>query len=164
MRIGIYESYQIANPVSGEWTVMLKGTDVPAEGEDTTLVVSIKPYPNEPPIANAGEDKAIFILPTENEAIIALNVSNSTDPENIIAKFEWYKNETKLDEGENIKIVLPLGQHQIRLIVIDDAGNMDDDLVNITIAISGNFDLDGDVDRFDLIIFIINFSQSLRAN
>ena len=43
-----YELYRITNPLPGEWTIIIHGSDLPAGGEDVTLQVSVVGPPMSP--------------------------------------------------------------------------------------------------------------------
>jgi len=80
----------------------------------TSITVKI----NQPPLANAGENRIICA----NEVII-FNAANSRDPENGLLKYNWDFGDDASTEGLNpTKIYKTAGIYQVKLTVTDDSG------------------------------------------
>ncbi len=85
------------------------------------------------PIANAGKDQTISDTDQDGVEIINLNGSASRDADDSIALYEWMKDSMLMGTGAYLTDTLPVGIHQIVLIVTDKYGNTDSDTVMISI-------------------------------
>ena len=97
---------------------------------------------NQPPVAEAGADLSLACL--ELTCPVILNGSGSTDPNSTpdtqddIVSYEWYENygeagEVLLATGRTISYDLPLGDHQITLVVTDRAGAQGQDKIQVRV-------------------------------
>ena len=93
---------------------------------------------NVPPVANAGSD-TVYELTAPNGAIVTLDGSESTDADSSpgtnddIVSFQWYEGDAFLGSGEVISTMLPLGNHNVKLVVTDSKGATSEDYVLITV-------------------------------
>ena len=106
----IYEAYQINNPMPGQWTVKLKGTDVPDEGELTNLIVSINTIADEiPPEISLSVSPDTLWSPNHKMVLITpeIIVVDNCDPNPIIELVlitmnEGDENDIQVDENGDI--------------------------------------------------------------
>ena len=117
---------------------------------------------NATPYADAGPDQVVM----EDETgitVVTLDGSGSTDvgssagTNDDIVTFEWYMGSTKFGDGETLDVEFTLGAHEIKLVVADQGGAIDEDTLFVTVALPGDFDLDGGVGSNDLTLFSKNF-------
>lgn len=104
----------------------------PSFGQSQFLVV----VPNTRPVANAGPDQVLFRTSPAG-ASVTLDGTGSTDAENNIVEYAWFKlmgpgNPPQLlGTGSTLTIVLPMGFHNIELRVRDAGGLAHTDFVTI---------------------------------
>ncbi|HVU56278.1 MAG TPA: PKD domain-containing protein, partial [Puia sp.] len=138
----------ISNLTKGVYTVALKVTDnLGAIGTDT-LVITVLPAPNTPPIANAGQDQTI-VLPVSS---VILSGSASKDNDGIITAYHWTQlsgpSASVMDTPDSATTnagSLVDGTYSFELTVTDDSLATSKDTVVITvrtneppIAMAGN--------------------------
>ncbi|MBN1399153.1 MAG: T9SS type A sorting domain-containing protein [Bacteroidetes bacterium] len=87
---------------------------------------------NSTPAANAGPDQVIYTDSTSG-ALVALDASLSSDADLDTLTYTWKESDTLLTAGINPSIVLPIGIHNILLIVDDSKGGLDTDIVVINV-------------------------------
>nr|WKN34315.1 PKD domain-containing protein [Tunicatimonas sp. TK19036] len=97
------------------------------------LTVTATPPPNQPPVANAGQDQTVIDADRNGTEAVTLNGSASADPDNNIASYSWQENNTEIATGVNPTVNLSVGVHTITLIVTDDEGETASDQVTITV-------------------------------
>ena len=85
------------------------------------------------PIAKAGKDQSITDTNQDGVEIITLDASSSRDPDDSIALFEWRVDSIIIGTGEIFVDTLPVGIHNIALIVTDKYGKTDADTVMVTV-------------------------------
>jgi hypothetical protein len=95
---------------------------------------------NEPPIADAGPDVTLECI--ESDCIITLDGSGSTDPDSTdmkddIVSYTWFNNydtpqKILLASGASADISLDFGVHSISLEVVDQAGAVNTDTIQVT--------------------------------
>ncbi len=128
----------VNNLVVGTYKFELKVTDNGGLSDKDTMQVIVNPVVivNQPPVANAGPDKAI-ILPVNN---VILDGTGSSDPENSISSFQW----TKITGPSAFTIVTPTaaqtavtnlvgGFYEFELKVTDAGGLWSKDTVKVTV-------------------------------
>ena len=90
------------------------------------------------PKANAGENQAIRLHDAET-AIVTLDGSQSSDPQNRIQSWSWLDGTGREISNEaKVRVKLSPGIHQFELRVFDSEGGMTSDLLQITIESSGS--------------------------
>ncbi len=107
------------------------------------------------PVADAGADQIVF-----DE--ITLDGSLSTHPEGLIISYQWQLNHRqnpgfdKTASGVNPTVsYLKKGFYDVTLIVEDDKGRTGtDQMLFSATGLKGDFDFDGDVDGYDLAVFV----------
>jgi K+-transporting ATPase c subunit len=130
----------INNLVQGVYQFQLQVTDnLGATGKDT-VVITVTPAPNLPPVADAGTDKNIT-LPVNS----VTQVGSGTDPDGTIASYLWSKISgpaqfTVLSPTQATTIInnLVQGVYQFQLQVTDNSGATAKDTVLITVNASSN--------------------------
>ena len=90
------------------------------------------------PKANAGENQVIRLHDKET-AIVTLDGSKSSDPQNRIQSWSWLDGTGREISNEaKVRVKLSPGIHQFELRVFDSEGGMTSDLLQITIESSGS--------------------------
>ena len=134
----------VAMAPGGDFMVAWESGQYSASEVRAQLFSSQVPPPNSPPTADAGEDQDLECTSASGAEVI-LDGTNSSDPDSTpgtrddIVSYRWIENagqpaETVLGEGEILNIVLPLGRHEITLLVSDSQGETDTDEVVVTVA------------------------------
>lgn len=90
-------------------------------------------FVNTPPTANAGADQVVSVSNHAATASVTLDGSASLDPDGTIATFVWSEGNTALGQGASLTVTLSVGLHTITLTVIDAAGAMDSDTVEVLV-------------------------------
>ncbi|NML19343.1 T9SS type A sorting domain-containing protein [Pseudoflavitalea sp. G-6-1-2] len=129
-------STQISALVAGTYEFKLTVTDNGGLTSSDNVVVTVKPIPNKPPVANAGTDITLQ-LPANTAK---LDGSLSTDPESKPLTYEWsyvngptpYSIANKNAAVTNVS-ALTDGTYQFKLTVTDEGGLSASDIVQITV-------------------------------
>ncbi|MEM7478160.1 MAG: PKD domain-containing protein, partial [Planctomycetota bacterium] len=130
--IGTTATPQVDLPV-GDHTIQLQVTDNDGETAIDTVLISVTPFVNNPPVANAGEDRTVIDSNNDGLESIQLNGSLSNDPDGSITAFVWSSSGSQIATGSNPNVDLPVGVHLIQLEVTDNEGATDVDQVLITV-------------------------------
>ncbi len=85
------------------------------------------------PVAKAGKDQTITDTDQDGVEIVTLDGSASIDPDDSIALYEWMIDNVLIGAGETLSDTLPVGIHQITLIVTDKYGKSGTDTLMVTI-------------------------------
>ena len=93
----------------------------------------IGPIPNQPPVANAGEDQTVMLDEGAVTASVTLYGSGSYDPDGDSLTFEWSEGGTYLGSGVSFDHLFNAGEHIVTLTVTDDQEQSDQDTVTITV-------------------------------
>ena len=117
----------------GIHTITLTVTDDDGLTNTDTVTVTIEPFPNQPPVANAGSGQTVMDADDNGSEQVTLDGSGSADSDGTIQSYVWSKGGTQIATGLNPNITLSIGQHTIALTVTDDDGATDTDTVTITI-------------------------------
>lgn len=112
--------------------------DLNFKGEkNKKYTVTINSFPNNLPVANAGDDKFIILPKGTNNATVALDGSKSSDSEAPIVSYEWKNGNTLLGTTATLSTNLNLGTHTIVLKVTDTSGDTATDTVIVSITQQG---------------------------
>jgi hypothetical protein len=88
---------------------------------------------NQPPLANAGQDRTVTDTDGDGSADVTLDGTGSMDPDGAIGSFVWTEGGTRIATGDRPTVTLSVGEHTITLTVTDDSGLIDTDTVTITV-------------------------------
>ena len=94
-------------------------------------------FRNSEPAANAGSDLTGYACPTNGMAEVILDGSGSSDADGGVLSYLWtwvIDSDTYDANGANPVIELPVGQHNIELVVNDGTDNSEPDEVVITVV------------------------------
>ena len=121
----------------GVYTVALTVTDNLGATASDTIVITVLPAPNTPPVANVGPDQTI-ILPASSAV---LNGSASKDNDGIIISYHWSQisgpSTSTLDTPDSVTTNaggLVAGSYSFELTVTDDSLSKGKDTVVITVS------------------------------
>jgi len=92
---------------------------------------------NHPPLAAAGDDMNVPCADADG-AVVSLDGSGSSDPDNNLAIYEWFaafgtSNQHLLGTGLHLDAALPLGTTEVTLRVTDADGLQDTDSMTVTV-------------------------------
>jgi len=93
---------------------------------------------NHPPLAAAGDDMNVPCADADG-AMVSLDGSGSSDPDNNLAIYEWFaafgtSNQHLLGTGLHLDAALPLGTTEVTLRVTDADGLQDTDSMTVTVV------------------------------
>ncbi len=111
----------------GVYNVQVQAADNKAatglSSQFTITVTDPNAPPNQPPTARMNTLQSTIFAPSgATAATVNLDGSTSTDPENGPLTYEWYDNNVKVAMGVTAAVQLTIGQHAVRLEVIDNGG------------------------------------------
>jgi hypothetical protein len=89
--------------------------------------------PNIPPTADAGPDQTVSDVDNNGSELVTLDGSLSSDSDGTIVNYSWYLLGSLVGSGVSPQVNLPLGVHDITLVVTDDDGAEGIDMVLITV-------------------------------
>ncbi len=104
------------------------GSSSDDESPKTPPTVNPTPTPNQPPKANAGEDKSAI----EGTSITLQSASSDSDGQ--IVSYEWKEADSILSTKKSFSKVFSVGIHTITLKVTDNDGASDSDTLKVTIT------------------------------
>ncbi len=107
----------------GKHTITLTVSDG-TNTDDATVTVRV----NQPPIADAGDDRVI--LP---DTYIKLDASGSSDSDGEIESYKWTEDGVELSTRRSFNKIFDAGRHEIALVVTDDFGDTDEDTLEILV-------------------------------
>jgi len=108
---------------AGTYTFTLTVTDNKgATSSPSSVRITVNPPPNQPPVANAGQNQTVNLQLGQSSAIVQLNGSGSYDPDGSIANYIWSGNPDPPDVV-NPSLILPPGTYIFALVVVDDKGS-----------------------------------------
>jgi len=90
--------------------------------------------PNQAPTADAGAPQTVIDADNNGSELVTLNGSASVDADGTIVSYQWYENAALIATGATPTVSLTVGTHIITLIVTDDDGATDDDVVEIVVG------------------------------
>mgnify|MGYP002713102703 CR=1 FL=1 len=117
------EGYIHISP-SGSWGIYYQRSGGSTVG---TYLVDFAELLARMPQADAGIDQTI------TDGTVTLNGSGSIAPNGDIISYVWMEGDTELGTGMELIVTLEPGIHQIILIVTDDQGRMDSDVVEVSV-------------------------------
>src|SRR5207249_3984126 len=122
---------------AGTYTFTLTVTDPYGAADSDVVVITIKPQPNRPPIANPGMDQMVTVAhdirrPTST-ASLTLDGSASSDPDGDALSYEWKENGAVVGTAATLNLSRAVGDHTFTLTVTDPYGAFDSDDVIVTI-------------------------------
>ncbi len=119
----------------GPQQITLRVTDDQGGAASDAVTITVAtPAPSMSPIANAGNDRIIADTDGLPGETVALDASDSRDPDGTIATYEWLLNDQPLASGVNPSVRLADGESFITLVVTDDAGNSSSDAILVTVS------------------------------
>lgn len=123
------------NDFSQDITYVIKSGDNPEK--EYTVVITVAD--NQAPVANAGEDKTVYIASGESTKQVQLDGSASTDPDNNIASYHWSLQGSDIASIDKPIVALSEGTHTLTLTVTDSEGLFHTDDVVINVLKAGNY-------------------------
>ena len=130
--VGLIAAPQIWLPV-GTHTLTLQVTDDDGATGTDSVVVTITPPPNLPPVAHAGPDRTLTDSGGDGMELVTLDGSTSSDPDGAIVAYEWRDGSTVVASIAAPSVWLSVGTHTMTLRVTDDDGAIATDSVVVTI-------------------------------
>ncbi|CDF80806.1 glycoside hydrolase (GH26) [Formosa agariphila KMM 3901] len=94
---------------------------------------------NSLPVANAGEDKIAIITEEQSKVWVELDGSASSDEDGEIVEYKWLKADVVVGNEKEIRLELPLGIHEIELIVTDDVGATASTTITVEVRKQGEY-------------------------
>lgn len=129
-----------AYSIPGTYKVTLTTTDNSGDAngsESDQTLVFVRARPNAPPIAEAGEDRQLFV-----GEIASFDAGNSADPDGRILSYRWDFGDGSQVNGPNVVYAYPRpGIYKLALVVDDDTGRPDgrgEDIAVITVVPRAN--------------------------
>lgn len=143
----------------GVHTIQLMVTDNGNATATDTVVVTVHPRPNQPPIADAGPDRSAVDVDGDGFESIGLDGTESADPDGSIVSWVWSTPDLgQIASGEAPMVSLPLGEHTVTLLVTDDNGATDTDTMTVTITpCYADYNRDGGIDGADVDAFFADW-------
>lgn len=125
-----YESYAIANPEPGTWTVKLIGTDVSPDGESVSLNTVQLPHVNAAPTANI----AASTLGGTAPVTVSFDGSGSFDPDGSVTSYSWNFGDGTTATGATVSHTFTHGgTYPVTLTVTDNSGAQGFAVTTITV-------------------------------
>lgn len=108
-----------------------------------TVVVGKKP--NTGPLADAGEDRVVYVSQNETSVTVMLDGSGSSDEDGEIVSYLWTENGEQIATSVQAEVVFPIGSHTVTLTVEDSQGDTYTDEILIEVReIVGYVPVDAD--------------------
>lgn len=111
------------------YTYQVTAVDVPYGNYE--YAVGVGKVTNYPPVADAGQDRTVYVTPPATTAMVTLDGSGSYDPDGDPLSYTWTW-DGNTTHGVNPTIELPLGTTTITL-VVSDGELSESDTVDITV-------------------------------
>jgi lysophospholipase L1-like esterase/chitodextrinase len=110
-----YETYSVAAPEAGTWTVTLFGAQVAPGGEETRLVVHQTPVPNAAPVARMTQ--------TQQGRTITVDAGASSDADGTVTEYLWEFGDGTTATGSRVTHTYATpGRYLTTLAIRDNAG------------------------------------------
>lgn len=141
--------YQGATPYAtvvlpvGVHTITLIVTDTFGATGQVSVQISVVAPTNQPPVAHAGPDQTHVDTDNNGTHQVTLDGSASSDPDGTIDSYLWLSgpsgNQTTLVSAAEpvVEVTLPVGIHDITLVVTDNDGGSAADNLRVTILAAG---------------------------
>jgi len=133
-------SSQIATGVSpavtltvGAHTIDLTVTDDDAATDTDSVVVTVDPYINVAPTADAGPDQNVTDSDDSGDENVTLDGSGSSDSDGTIVSYVWEENSSQIATGVSPVVTLSVATHTVDLTVTDDDSATGTDSVVVTV-------------------------------
>jgi murein DD-endopeptidase MepM/ murein hydrolase activator NlpD len=97
-------------------------------------IVVVVQLDNQPPIADAGPDQTVYVIPPATTAMVSLNGSGSYDPDGDPLTYNWTW-DGNTASGVSPTVELPLGATTITLVVNDGQVDSEPDTVDIAVNV-----------------------------
>lgn len=117
----------------GTHTLTLTVTDDDGATATDSVVITVNPPPNAPPVANAGADRIVTDTNGDGFEMITLNGTASSDSDGTIVAYEWFLGNVVIATGATPTVSFPVGPRTLMLRVTDDDGATASDNVEVTV-------------------------------
>ena len=117
----------------GTHTLTLTVVDNEGATATDSVVVTVNPPPNVPPVANAGADQTLTDTNGDGSETVTLNGSASSDSDGTVVSYEWREGAAVLAAGVTPTVSLAVGTHALTLRVVDNKGASATDGVVVTV-------------------------------
>lgn len=110
----------------GQHAIRLFVTDSKGASASTSvqnITVQAVTQGNRAPTARIKNLPAEVLAANQTDAQVVLDGSDSTDPDGDTLTYKWFRGATEIATGVQATVTLPLGTHQIKLVVTDNAVN-----------------------------------------
>jgi hypothetical protein len=92
-------------------------------------ILYAEPEPNRAPVAEAGPNQLLHDTDRDGYVTVTLDGSASSDSDGTIVSYVWKEGATQIATGQTAQVTLPVGVRSITLVVTDNEGATDDDVV-----------------------------------
>ncbi|MBN2583738.1 MAG: right-handed parallel beta-helix repeat-containing protein, partial [Planctomycetes bacterium] len=127
-QVGTGESPVVSLSV-GTHTLTLVVTDNDGATDDDTVNIRIGGRPT----ADAGSDQQVTDNDETGSETVTLDGSGSSDSDGTIVSYVWMENEEAIASGQTAEVSLSVRLHEITLVVTDNEGGTDSDVVNVRV-------------------------------
>ncbi len=118
----------------GTHTLTLTVVDDDGASASDSVVITVNPAPNVPPVANAGADRIVTDTDGNGFEMVTLNGSASSDSDGTIAAYEWFSGSIVIATGATPTVSFPVsGPRTLTLRVTDNDGATASDTVDVTV-------------------------------
>jgi len=114
-------------------TIDLIVTDDDSDTDSDSVVITVNPYVNVPPTADAGPDQNVTDTDDSGDEDVTLDGSGSSDSDGTITVYDWEESSVPIATGVGPTVTLSVAVHTIDLIVTDDDDATDSDSVLIDV-------------------------------
>ena len=122
--------WYVVDKKNGPIHIRLRITDTNGDVSEDTVVVTVNGVNRL--VANAGEDKVLNVTPS-NRAVHLDGTNSSVASGHTIVSYKWYDNDVYIGPNAQRWYVPTAGVHDIKLVIIDETGNISEDHMNLTV-------------------------------
>jgi hypothetical protein len=133
--VGTTATYMASFPV-GSRQLTLTVEDADGNRDMDSVWVHVFPLGGVAPVADAGPDISSEDGDGGGDETITLDGTASYDLDDAIASYEWFDGATLLGTGATLSVTLPVGVHDIELVLVDVAAHTASDFVRVEILAS----------------------------